>query len=279
MKQLKNKVVVITGAGSGIGRALALQFSKESCHLAINDFNEAALDETISLLNKSESRKVVKAVFDVSDKTAFKAFANKVESEYGQVDVMINNAGVALGKISIDKIELEDFEWLMGINFWGMVYGSKFFLPLLKKQKEAALLNVSSIFGFAGIAYQGAYCSSKFAIRGFTESLMQESMIDFPNVTIHSIHPGGIKTNIAAESKNIDPEMDEAEEKKVRENFEKMLVTAPSSIAEHIIDCIRKKKKRIVFGHRAKGIDWLTRMFPQRYHKMIVNEIKSKGIG
>ena len=144
MKNLKDKVVVITGAASGIGKALAQQFAKLGSHLALNDFNEEGLLETVKELQSITSGKVFSASFDVSKVENFEKFARQIFEEFGCVDIVINNAGVALGRVSIEDVSYKDFEWVMNINFWGMVYGTKTFLPLLKKQPEAALVNISS---------------------------------------------------------------------------------------------------------------------------------------
>ncbi|CAG0925928.1 unnamed protein product, partial [Notodromas monacha] len=172
MKDFTNKVVVITGAGSGIGRALAIEFAKRGAHLALNDYSMDQLNATLEKL--PSGTKTFTQGFDVSDAHAMDGFAQSILAHYGHVDVVINNAGVALSKYSVENTSLEDFKWLFGINFWGMVYGSKSFLPLLKQRPQAALVNVSSLFGLSGIPYQAAYSASKMAIRGFTESLAME---------------------------------------------------------------------------------------------------------
>ena len=194
MKVFKDKVIVITGAGSGIGRALALALAKQGAKLALNDYKKDTLQETLDLLKLSPDR-IFSLDFDVSDKTEMFAFAEAVIAYFGQVDVMINNAGAALGDYRFDEIDLDMFERMMAINFNGVLYGSRAFLPYLKKQPEAALVNISSIFGLAGIALNSPYCASKFAVHGLTQSIAQEYADT--NLTVHSIHPGGINTNIS----------------------------------------------------------------------------------
>ncbi|MEZ4886052.1 MAG: SDR family oxidoreductase [Chitinophagales bacterium] len=275
MKNLKNKVIVITGAASGIGKALATVFLSKGCHLALNDFNEVALQQVVAELkyNATTGQRIESLVFDVSDRMAMQGFADFVVEQFGQVDVVINNAGVALGRISIAEVTYEDFEWVMNINFWGMVYGTKAFLPLLRKQKEAAIVNISSVFGLAGIAYQGPYCSSKFAIRGFTESLRMEASIDFPHVTIHSVHPGGINTNIAKSARW----NDESLKAQALETENKLLITPPLEIAQTIAKRIEQKKVRIVTGHLAKLLDRLVRFLPSAYTGLIAKRIEKEN--
>ncbi len=275
MKNLKQKVAVVTGAGSGIGRSVALQLAKEGTKLALNDFNPDTLAATTAMV-KELGNEVMASAFDVAQKDKMYAFAKQVAAHYGQIDIMVNNAGVALGKISIKDMAYKDFEWLMGINFWGMVYGSKAFLPYLCQQKEASLVNISSIFGMTGIASQGAYCSSKFAIRGFNETLRMELGISDPHVVLTSVHPGGIKTNIARMAKVPEggiPE-DEALAKKFEEKFFK---TTPEEAAEVILKGIQRKKGRVLIGRDAKFLDFLTRLMPARYIGIIGKSIKRRG--
>jgi NAD(P)-dependent dehydrogenase (short-subunit alcohol dehydrogenase family) len=240
MKSFESKVVVVTGAGSGIGRALALHFAALGAKLALNDFNEKSLRETVELLpNTTES---MYAAFDVSVRESVFGFAENVIAHYGQVDVVINNAGVAIAGFRTDAVSIEDYKWIVGINMWGMMYGSLAFLPHLRKRPEAALVNVSSIFGLHGIPGQAPYVTTKFAIRGFTESLALEERAHHTSVVVSSVHPGGIKTNIARAAKGaeIDPES--------IAKFEQNFRTTPERAAQIIIRGIRRKKSRILVG-------------------------------
>ena len=279
MKNLKEKVVIISGAASGIGKALALNFAQAGSHLALNDFDEAGLNQTLSELKQYTSVKIISSVFDVSKVELFEQFAQKVEATFGRADIVINNAGVALGKVTIEELAYKDLEWVMNINFWGMVYGTKTFLPLLKKQAEAAVVNVSSIFGIVGIGHQGAYCSSKFAIRGFTEALRMESLMEFPQVTVHTIHPGGIQTNIAKNSKWVGKEVSEAEHAATTETFEKMFITTAEVAAQKIVKGIRKKHSKILIGNDAWRMDWLARLMPEGYSKVLKKQLERNGLG
>ena len=268
MKSFKDKVAVVTGAGgSGIGRALALALAAEGAKLAISDVKEETLDETISML-KAMNATVDAHAFDVADRAAMYRFADAVADKYGQVDLVINNAGVALGRVTAMDVDYDDFDWIMGINFWGMVYGSKAFLPHLVKRTEATLVNVSSLFGLMGVAYQVPYCTSKFAIRGFTESLRMEMMALSPQVTVTSVHPGGIKTNIVKSSR-WNPNIPKEDRERDQKNFEKLFITTPETAAKVIIKGIKKKRPRVLIGRDAKFPDKIIRLFPGLYTKII----------
>jgi len=274
MKNLKEKVVVITGVASGIGKALAEAFADAGSHLALNDYDEAGLEKVVEDLKTKTDATIISSAFDVSKVHNFEAFAKRVEQTFGRVDIVINNAGVALGRVTGEEVKREDFEWVMNINFWGMVNGTQAFLPFIKKQKEGAVANVSSVFGIAGIAHQAAYCSSKFAIRGFTESVRMEGKLEFPHVTIHSIHPGGISTSIVKNSRWTDENVSEEEKTILTKNFEAKLVTTPEKAAEVIFKSIQKKKERIIIGSDAKWMDRIVRWFPSGYTKIFLKEIK-----
>jgi len=255
MKNFESKVVVITGAGSGIGRALALEFIKLRAKLAINDNNEAALLETVDVLGGPDN--VFYQSFDVADKTAFYKFAADVIAHYGRVDVVINNAGVAIFKLTASEVSIEDYEWILGINLWGMMYGSLAFLPHLRKQKESSIVNVSSIFGMLGFPNQVPYCTTKFAIRGFTESLALEERMLKTGVAVTSVHPGGIKTNIARSARYA------GNDEKAIALVETSFITTPEKAARTIISGIQRKKMRVMVGPDAKLLYLLTRLSPK----------------
>lgn len=278
MKNLKDKVVVITGAASGIGKALAQQFAKAGSNLALNDFDENGLAAVVAELEIEGQARIISSAFDVSKVEEFESFAKKVETEFSRVDIVVNNAGVALGRVSVEDLDYKDLEWVMNINFFGMVYGTKSFLPLLKKQSEAALINISSVFGIAGIGHQGAYCASKFAIRGFTESLRMEALLEFPHVMIHTVHPGGIKTNIAKNSRWVEEGVSEEEIEATTKNFERMFITTPESAAATIVKGIQKKKSKILIGKDARQLDWLVRLMPSGYSKVVLNQFKKENL-
>ena len=279
MREFKDKVGVITGAGSGIGRELALGLSRLGCRLSLSDINTNSLAETQSMI-RAMGGEVVTEVFDVSDRKAFYSFAAHTINRYGSVDLMVNNAGMALDAIGVSQLDISDFEWIMGINFWGVVYGTKAFLPYLKRSKEGMLINISSIFGITGIGGQTPYCTTKFAVRGFTESLRMELYTEAPHLTVSCVHPGGIKTNIARNSKKaLNNEVTDSEkEKRLKEFEEKALIMPPAKAAEVIIEGIRKRKERIVIGKDARRMDLLARLWPSGYSRMIFKTLSKEGL-
>lgn len=271
MKSFNNKIVVITGAGSGIGRALSIAFSKNGARLALSDINKDALAETVSLCKTTD---IYTETFNVSDKAQFQQFAKNTIKHFSTVDIVINNAGVALGKSKLIDLTYEEFEWLMGINFWGVVYGTKEFLPYLIDKKEAAIVNISSLFGLAGIAEQVPYCSSKFAVRGLSESLRMELMDT--NIKVHSVHPGGIKTNIANNAR-VTSNANQEEAKSMLEKFnETALIHTPEKAAQVIMNGIKNKQEKIMIGFETYIADSLIRAMPEKYTTVLGKLIKQQ---
>lgn len=271
MKSLFNKVFVITGAGSGIGRHLAIQLAELGVRLAITDIDQDGLKETVKLTGLDDKKCLSKKV-DVANKKAIYKFAEDVEKHFGSVDGVINNAGVSVSN-SAEDTSYEDFEWVMDINFWGVVYGSKAFLPLLKKQDEAVLVNISSVFGLFGFPCQSAYNASKFAVRGFTEAMRLE--LKDTSVTPICIHPGGIRTNIAKNMrfhKSINPKhtLDGA-----LAHFEKNARTLPEEAASTIINAIKKNKRRQLIGVDAHIYDIASRLLPNHYDMLLAKLLKA----
>ena len=260
----RNTVSVITGASSGIGRATALRLAKAGSALAISDVNAAGLDETAKAA-AAFGVKVTPFVLDVSDKEAMQAFASEVANQHGHVSILLNNAGVALFGTT-EELSLEDYEWLMGINFWGVVYGTKYFLPLLQQQPEAYILNISSIFGIIAPTGQSAYCASKFAVRGFTESLRHE--LQGTNVRVATIHPGGIKTNIAASAK-VGTGTNPADHIGAADKFATLARVTPDKAAEVIVQGILKNKKRIMIGADARALALVQKLLPVSYWRVM----------
>ncbi len=258
-------VAVITGAGSGIGRALAVRFAKENiAGIAIADFNEQGLDETFSMLANAKMN-VSKHLVDVSKLAQIKLFSDEVLAEHSRATHLVNNAGVGvLG--TFEQLSLEDFEWLMSINFWGVIYGCKIFLPILREQDSAHIVNISSVFGMIAPPEQTAYCSSKFAVRGFTESLRHE--LQGSNISVSSVHPGGIKTNIARNSR-VGENAPKEYGKQAADFFDKVALTTPETAAETIIRGIKSKNPRILIGKDAHAISYIHRLFPKKYLKIL----------
>ena len=264
MKSFENKVAAITGAASGIGRALALELGSRGCGLALSDVNEEGLQETADRA-RSLGVRVTSQRVDVADRQAVHAWADRVVEDHGKANLIFNNAGVALSS-TIEKMRYEDFEWLMGINFWGVVYGTKAFLPHLKASGEGHIVNISSVFGLAGIPSQAAYNSAKFAVRGFTECLRQELDIMKCGVSATSVHPGGIKTSIAR-SARVDPSVRDLgiDEVVAGEKFEKAFITSADKAAGVILDGVRANKRRVLVGPDARVFDWMVRLLPSSY--------------
>lgn len=260
-----NSVAVITGAASGIGRSLAVRFAREGvAGIAISDVNESGLNETAAVI-KELGVAVSAHTVDVSKLDQVQAFASAAVERHGRVTHLVNNAGVGIIG-TFDQLSIEDFEWLMGINFWGVVYGCKVFLPLMLDQDEAHIVNISSVFGIIAPEEQTAYCASKFAVRGFTESLRHE--LAETNVSVMCVHPGGVKTNIVRNSRVGENAADDWKQQGTK-LFDKIAKTSPDDAAEDILKAIKAKNPRLLIGKDARAISHLSRLFPKSYLKMI----------
>lgn len=258
-------IAVITGASSGIGRALAVRFAAEKiAGIAISDVNETGLNETAELI-ENLGGSVLTSVVDVSKREDVKRFADETVQKFGRATHLINNAGVGLLG-NFEQISLEDFEWLMNINFWGTVYGVKYFLPILKEQKKAHIVNISSVFGLIAPPEQTAYCASKFAVRGFTEALRHE--LEDTNICVSTVHPGGIKTNIARNSR-LGEKTPEEYKSQGANFFDEVALTTPETAAEVIISGIKKENTRILIGKDAIAINYIHRLFPRKYLRVL----------
>lgn len=277
MKHLKNKVAAITGAGSGMGRELAIALAKEGCHVAISDINADNLKATADLLT-AYPIKVTTTTLDISDEKAVFAWADEVVAQQGKVNLIFNNAGVALGA-TVDDIKLKDFEWIMGINFWGVVYGTKAFLPYLKQAGEGHIVNVSSLFGLLAQPSQSAYNASKFAVRGFTESLRQELDIEQCGVSCTCVHPGGVRTNIANNARMSDTGKTlGVENETAKANFNKLLHFPADKAARLMIEAVKADKPRLLIGADAHALDIVERIAPSHYSTVVakVTEFATK---
>lgn len=242
MKTFTNKTVVITGAGSGMGRAYALEFARLGANIAITDIDAAGLQETETLVNQLPRAALYSEALDIGQRDAVFAFAANVKQALGNAHVIINNAGIGGGGVPVWAMDPAQYERTLQVNFFAVVYGTQAFLPQLLENREGAVVNVSSVFGLVGTPNASDYCASKFAVRGFTESLMVE-LQDSP-ISVHLVHPGGVKTNIA---KGV-----EGGEEFTR----KYLKTDPADIARFVIDGIRSGKQRLVCGHQSSML-WL----------------------
>lgn len=266
MDSFDQKVAVVTGAASGIGRALAEALAKEGASLAICDMNEPELTKTKEMVERYQVPVIAKKL-DVSDRNAMEAFAAEVEAQYGKVNLVFNNAGVALSA-GVEEMAYEDLDWLMNINFMGVVYGTKTFLPLLKASGEGHLINVSSVFGLIGIPSQSAYNAAKFAVRGFTEALQHELADEGGNVHASVVCPGGIDTNIVRNSRLPGVTDAQGREEAIK-GFKAMAPTTPAQAAQTILKGVRARKKRILIGNDAKLLQLISLIFPTNYRKVL----------
>ncbi len=271
MKSFRNKVAAVTGAASGIGRALAIALAKEGCHLAVSDVDKVGLKKTVSELQKYDV-KVCHDILDVSDSAAMNQWANKVVDYHGKVNLVFNNAGVAMGG-TVEETPLEDYEWIININLWGVIYGTKAFLPYIKSSgEEGHVVNISSVFGLFSQPTQSAYNASKFAVRGFTESLRQELDLERGRVSASCVHPGGIKTNIAKNArmnKSVESISKQANAEEMRDQFESLFMTTPETAASVILKGVKKNQRRILIGPDAKVLDYMTRALPASYQSLV----------
>lgn len=270
MHDIRGSIAVITGAGSGIGRALAQELVSRGASLALADINSTGLDETRKLLGTAACKTYV---VDVSDPADVEGFAQQVTRDFGRASLLLNNAGVAL-RGTFAEVSLADMEWLLGINFWGVVYGCKFFLPLLQREAEAHIVNISSAFGLMGIPGQAAYCSSKFAVRGFTEVLRHE--LSATNIKVTCVHPGAIRTPIAVNARaGAGAQPIGAEIVKM---FEELAQTTPETAAGAIVKGILKNQPRVLIGPDASQIDILQRLMPVRGPTLVVSRLQKQAL-
>ncbi|HUI50691.1 MAG TPA: SDR family NAD(P)-dependent oxidoreductase [Terriglobales bacterium] len=272
MSFLSEGVAVVTGAGSGMGRCLAQQLAAMGSSLAISDVNEKALAETAAKLGTTKG-KVTQHVVNVADEARVRAFADEVAAQHGRATALFNNAGVALLG-NFEELSLEDIRWLMDINFWGVIYGMYYFLPILKKEKRAHIVNTSSIFGLVGAVGQTAYCGSKFAVRGFTESLRHE--MEGTNIFVTSVHPGGIKTDIARHARP-GAKAGASLYKDSVSRFDRVAMTTAQDAAARILKGVETYEPRVLIGGDCKFVDVLQRLRPAGYWKTLAKKIKDPG--
>jgi|TARA_B000000475_G_scaffold160328_1_gene129130 NADP-dependent 3-hydroxy acid dehydrogenase YdfG len=279
MKSFKDKVAVITGAGSGMGRYLAVLLAKDGADVSVCDVNEETLNETVEMLRKYNVS-VSSHLLDVSDKEAIEALPGKVIEQHGKVDMVFNNAGVTTGTHFKDMDE-NNWDWVMGINFDGVINSTRAFIPHMVDSPEAAIVNTSSIFGMVAVPGQTVYHATKFAVRGFTESLAMEMKETNPNLQIHCVHPGHIGTNIAADARFDEENFNQDDTQVSNSIFTRNAPKSqkemgdlfreggmhPSKAAEIILNGVKKNKTRIFIGLDAKLLDLSQRIFPKHYHK------------
>jgi short-subunit dehydrogenase len=273
MTTIRGAAAAVTGAAGGIGRALALELAARGCDLALADRDEAGLQSVAAEVAKAGQRKVSVHRVDVGESTEIAGFAQAAISAHPGLNIVVNNAGVGLlGQFT--EIDQAQFDWLMNINFWGVVHSTRAFLPHLVQQSAAHIVNLSSIFGIIAPAGQTAYSSAKFAVRGFSESLRHELQMAGSPVRLTVVHPGGIATNIARNSRVGTGVTDNARRAQAIERFDEVAKTTPQAAALRIIEGIEKNKPRILIGNDARLLDILQRLRPGTYWSVLAKRIE-----
>jgi NAD(P)-dependent dehydrogenase (short-subunit alcohol dehydrogenase family) len=268
VKVFQGRVAAVTGAASGIGRALAEDLARRGAHLALADIDDVGLAATVAVC-EVHAVKVTAHHLDVADRAAVYDWADRVVADHGRVNLVVNNAGVALGA-TVESMSYADFEWLMGIDFWGVVYGTKAFLPHLKASGEGHVVNLSSVFGLVSVPSQSAYNAAKFAVRAFTDTLRMELEIEGAPVSVTTVHPGGIKTNIARNAR-VDPSAAElaGHTDTPQADFERLFITSPEKAAHQILGAVQRDRRRVLVGPDAKVIDLLARLPAGLYQSVL----------
>ena len=261
--ELKGRTALITGAGGGIGRAVAVSLARRGCELVLADVNEAGMAQTAQEIGSGV--RVSRHRLDVADPQAVAALPEQVLAEHAGLDLLVNNAGVAVGG-GFEQVAEADFEWLFSINFWGVVRMTRAFLPLLKRSPDARLVNLSSIFGIVAVPGQTAYVASKFAVRGFSESLRHELKSTSVGVTV--IHPGGVATGIARSARPPQGAPEVEVERQVKA-FEAKLILSPTIAGEKIVQAVERRRPRAIIGLDARIAAAAERLAPVSYWSLL----------
>jgi short-subunit dehydrogenase len=262
--RFEGAAAAITGAASGIGRALALELAARGCDVALADVDQAGLESVAAEITAAHSRRVTVRNVDVADPKQIQDYAIAAVSDFPTLNLLFNNAGVALlGQF--DEFDQAQMAWLMEINFWGVVRGTRAFLQHLQSRPQAHIINISSIFGIIAPAGQSAYAASKFAVRGFSEALRHELAMNKSTVRLSVVHPGGVKTNIARKARTGTQLRDSAGVRDVGDRFERLARTTPAAAAQRIIRGIERNEPRILIGRDARYLDLIQRFMPATY--------------
>jgi short-subunit dehydrogenase len=270
MTAIRGAAAAVTGAASGIGRALAIELAARGCDLALADRDEAGLQAVAAEIGKAgaATRKVTIHRVDVSEPSQIADFAQAAVAAHPGLNIVVNNAGVALMG-TFDEIDQAQMDWLMNINFWGVVHATRAFLPHLSRQREAHIVNLSSVFGIVAPPGQTAYAAAKFAVRGFSESLRHELQVAESPIKLSVVHPGGVATNIARNSRSGSGVTDNARRTEAIERFDAVARTTPAAAAQRIIVGIEKNEPRILIGGDARLLDLVQRLRPATYWKWL----------
>jgi short-subunit dehydrogenase len=262
--EFQGSAAAITGAASGIGRALALELAARGCDVALADVDRAGLESVAKEITTVHSRRVTIRLVDVADPQQIQDYATSAVADFPALNLLFNNAGVALlGQF--DEYDQAQMAWLMEINFWGVVRGTRAFLPHLQSRPQAHIINMSSVFGIIAPAGQSAYAASKFAVRGFSEALRHELAMNKSTVRLSVVHPGGIKTNIARNARTGAELRENVSPSEVGERFERLARTTPAAAAQRIIRGIERNEPRILVGRDAQFLDIIQRCKPATY--------------
>ena len=266
--QFEGSAAAITGAASGIGRALALQLAARGCDVALADLDQSGLESAASEIRAAHARRVTIRRVDVADPKQIQEFAASACADFPALNLLFNNAGVALlGEF--DEFDEAQMAWLMDINFWGVVRGTRAFLPHLQGRQQAHIVNISSIFGIIAPAGQSAYSASKFAVRGFSESLRHELAMNKSPVRLSVVHPGGVKTNIARQARSGAHLRESVSMIELGNRFERLARTTPEAAARRIIRGIERNEPRILIGGDARLLDLIQRFKPATYWALL----------
>ena len=272
MSYFKGANTIITGAGSGMGRQMALQAAKRGARVIALDYNPSTLDETAGLA-KAEGSTIETFILDVASAKAIEDFAAQIIPTFNKGRlILINNAGVSIFTGNFEHTPLDEFEWLVNVNMWGVIRLTKAFYPYFLENNNGHIVNLSSVFGLGGMGGNSAYCTSKFAVRGFTETLRME--LADTNVGTTCVHPGGVKTNIVRNQVPKGGHTTDEMLSNVVNKFEKNARTTPEHAAQQILDAVEKKKTRLVIGSDGKMLDFVTRLFPQAYTNIVRKKAK-----
>lgn len=274
MSSVAGKVAVVTGAGSGIGRALSLELTRRGARLAVSDVDEVGLAETVRLIEAEQAgASVHQQRLDVSDRAAFESYVETVVGHFGVVHQVFNNAGIGSGRTVLES-DWGIYERVIAINLWGVIYGTKLFLPHLIASGDGHVTNISSLNGYMAQDELSAYCTTKFGVRGFTESLRIEMATAGHPVKVTCVHPGGVKTNIATngllQAQALGDEVTERERARVRVYNDKLLRMDPGQAATIILDGVEAGKARVLVGSDAKLVDLIVRLLPTHYYRVVL---------